>query len=278
MATSCILNEQLYSALYNSNVARGRPNTKASRHTSRRLASAATLNDRNGADAIAQRRKATATAISASRSMPRLPGPLSYTPRLTPNGRESGMVRARHSCPVSQPHRGRSRTPASTCSTLTRPMRFYVRALMAACAYVCLTRAHIILCWYPSRLQRDLDGAERMQMSSFVGSTPARFLPQDWGTIAECGIARPEKQPPVWPGPQRYDPKFERLSTIPASLAPTIAAAMGQLYGEKRARDRRRGRRGRRGGETRGRRAEGSLCSALPFSRAPCSAAPHSGS
>ena len=95
---------------------------------------------------------------------------------------------------------------------------------MAACAYVCLTRARTILRWYPSRLQRDLNGAERMQMSSFAGSTPARVLPQDWGTIAECGIARPEK-PPVWPGPQRYDPKLERLSTIPASLTPKIAAA-----------------------------------------------------
>lgn len=79
--------------------------------------------------------------------------------------------------------------------------------------------------WCHTRTQRDLNGAERMQMSSFAGSTPARVLPQDWGTVAECGIARAEKPPPVWPGPQRYDPKFERLSTIRTSLTPKIAAA-----------------------------------------------------
>lgn len=82
----------LYSPWHNSNVSRGRPSK--SRGSLRPTTSATTLEVHRGADAITQRRNSTSAAISASQSVPRLPGPLTYTPRLTANGRESEMVRA----------------------------------------------------------------------------------------------------------------------------------------------------------------------------------------
>ena len=70
-----------------------------------------------------------------------------------------------------------------------------------------------------------LNGAELMQSSSFAASTPARALPQDWGTIAQRLVATPDKASRAWPGPASYNSKHHSKFHGPSTVFATIPVA-----------------------------------------------------